>query len=117
MSTILPSVGCAGQYRRMGGLGDDLRSTDHCQSGNSHHWKGLGLEVIVIVRRPTDQIRERHYARLCRFRWDANGEPGTHQPLYRRAADVLVPDGAHAVGVCSAAPLFSGGIKEMPVAI
>jgi hypothetical protein len=101
----------------MGGLGDDLRTTDHCQSGNSHHWKGLGLEVIVIVRIPTDQIRERHYARLCRFRWDANGELGTHQPLYRRAADVLVPDGAHAVGVCSAAPLFSGGIKEMPVAI
>ena len=75
------------------------------------------MEVIVIVRIPTDQIRERHYARLFRFRWDANGELGTHRPLYRRAADVLVPDGAHAVEMYNAPPLFSGGIKELLAAI
>ena len=52
-----------------------------------------------------------------RFRWDANGDRGPFRSLYGRAADVLVPDGAHAVEMYNAPPLFSGGIKEFLAAI
>jgi hypothetical protein len=66
--------------------------------------QGLGLEAMVIVRIPIDEIRESHYAGLC---------------CTVVLPDVLVPDGAQAerLEVYSAALLFSGGIKEMLVAI
>jgi hypothetical protein len=54
-----------------------------------------------------------------RFRWDANGDQGRFDRCTVLLPDVLVPDGAQAehLEVYSAALLFSGGIKQMLVAI
>lgn len=54
-----------------------------------------------------------------RFRWDANGDQRRFDRCTVLLPDVLVPDGAQArhMEVYSAAMLFSGGIKEMLVAI